>query len=55
MTALMYATISGNKNMVQALVNCGAHIHRENEWGKNVIQLAAKFGQHSIAAGFILK
>jgi len=55
MTALMYAVITGSKNMVQKLANYGAQIHRENERGENAIQLAADNGLYSITAWFILR
>ena len=43
-TILMYATIHGNKNMVEKLIDAGANRDIGNRKGKTALELAARFG-----------
>jgi ankyrin repeat protein len=40
-TALHFASFRGNIDLLDALLNCGANIHLTNNFGINVVHVAA--------------
>lgn len=47
-TALMFAALSGNENVILRLLNSGAKTHRTNSVGRTASQMAAFIGKYTI-------